>query len=126
MLSHDMRVWRGGCVCKYHKDKDPVNASICERSHRINFMGYILFVTGRGKQEAMQAQTTKMKELGNWNTYTEYLCTEYGYITDQLPGRVAFSTWRRALALVHNRQIWFIISLTIGATKHATLWGLRV
>lgn len=81
----------------YHKDKDPVNASICKMSHRVSFMGYMLFITGRGKPRSHASASNE--DEGRVRRI---------YVTNQLPGRVAFSTWRRALALVHNRQIWFI------------------
>lgn len=65
MLSHDMRVWRDWCVCKCHKDKDPVNASICKRLHRISDMGYILFITGRRKTRSHASANNEDEGVGN-------------------------------------------------------------
>lgn len=54
------------CIRKYHKDKDPVNASKCKRSHRISFMGYILFITGRGKTRSHASANNEDEGVGKW------------------------------------------------------------
>lgn len=73
-------------------------------------MEYILFIVGRGKPRRYASANNEDEGVGNWN-HTCHRITAGGAWRCQPEGR--------ALALVHYRQIWFIInnSLTIGAQR---------
>lgn len=81
-------------------------------------MGYILFITGRGSTRSHASANNEDEGAGNqnWDSRVKRAIHIHIWISTEvlririvlLPGRVAFPTWSRALALVYNHHYYLI------------------